>query len=459
MYLPSGRRPRPPFRAGVGAHSERSVVAQLAQDAGRATPGRGSRRCPPLSPGVHRHDRGGRHPTRRHGPARRPAPAARRRCRPVRRLIPRLPVRDRCPAPPRRGRPGWPRASPGRRTAPPAHCDAPRRASLRRDPAPHAPRGSARLGQLRRVDREHHRASQVPQAVWLADVGRAERVDDRRRADSGQDPGQEPHRGLRICEARPGDDDVTGLDVGCQRRRTGRVDVPGVGRVRRHGHALGHGHPERVCGVAGGGQHQLAAPERSAACPARSTAPDVRRVPPRTSTVPRVSLPAPGGGSGQFRSTAGVMTTGSVRDIRAPVAVVWLVSNRTTPLPQVVVDALAMHARLPSGGRRPGLHPPRRPLTRSAFGHSGGRSPSRSASKWEPECTPSGTTTRPCDSLRRERQDRPGSLGHASAAEALDTYSHLWPDSDDRTRAAIDSVLGEQPPGDRDQSSWGLLGD
>jgi integrase len=32
-------------------------------------------------------------------------------------------------------------------------------------------------------------------------------------------------------------------------------------------------------------------------------------------------------------------------------------------------------------------------------------------------------------------------LGHASAAEALDTYSHLWPDSDDRTRAAVDSVL------------------
>jgi hypothetical protein len=29
----------------------------------------------------------------------------------------------------------------------------------------------------------------------------------------------------------------------------------------------------------------------------------------------------------------------------------------------------------------------------------------------------------------------------ASAAETLDTYSHLWPDSDDRTRAAVDSVL------------------
>ena len=32
-------------------------------------------------------------------------------------------------------------------------------------------------------------------------------------------------------------------------------------------------------------------------------------------------------------------------------------------------------------------------------------------------------------------------LGLASAPETLDTYSHLWPDSDDRTRAAVDSVL------------------
>ena len=29
-----------------------------------------------------------------------------------------------------------------------------------------------------------------------------------------------------------------------------------------------------------------------------------------------------------------------------------------------------------------------------------------------------------------------------SAVETLDTYSHLWPDSDERTPDAIDSVLG-----------------
>jgi hypothetical protein len=32
-------------------------------------------------------------------------------------------------------------------------------------------------------------------------------------------------------------------------------------------------------------------------------------------------------------------------------------------------------------------------------------------------------------------------LGHATASETLDTYSHLWLDSDDRTRTAVDSVL------------------
>ena len=30
---------------------------------------------------------------------------------------------------------------------------------------------------------------------------------------------------------------------------------------------------------------------------------------------------------------------------------------------------------------------------------------------------------------------------HASAKTTLDTYGHLWPDSDDSTRAAIDAVM------------------
>jgi integrase len=33
-------------------------------------------------------------------------------------------------------------------------------------------------------------------------------------------------------------------------------------------------------------------------------------------------------------------------------------------------------------------------------------------------------------------------LGHASAVETPDIYSHLWPDDEDRTRAAVDEGLG-----------------
>jgi len=33
-------------------------------------------------------------------------------------------------------------------------------------------------------------------------------------------------------------------------------------------------------------------------------------------------------------------------------------------------------------------------------------------------------------------------LGHASAKVTLDTYGHMWPDSEDLTRRAIDAALG-----------------
>jgi integrase len=46
-------------------------------------------------------------------------------------------------------------------------------------------------------------------------------------------------------------------------------------------------------------------------------------------------------------------------------------------------------------------------------------------------------------------------LGHATATETLDTYSHLWPDSDDRTRAAIDAVLGADVPHTRPEKHSG----
>jgi hypothetical protein len=33
-------------------------------------------------------------------------------------------------------------------------------------------------------------------------------------------------------------------------------------------------------------------------------------------------------------------------------------------------------------------------------------------------------------------------LGHKSAVETLGSYSHLWPDAEDRTREAVNQVLG-----------------
>ena len=51
-------------------------------------------------------------------------------------------------------------------------------------------------------------------------------------------------------------------------------------------------------------------------------------------------------------------------------------------------------------------------------------------------------------------------LGHASASETLDTYSHLWPDSEDRTRAAVSEALvglawGWEIPAERQPRSEG----
>jgi integrase len=136
-------------------------------------------------------------------------------------------------------------------------------------------------------------------------------------------------------------------------------------------------------------------------------------------------------------------------------------SVRTIPLPQVVADALAAHlAAFPAGENGLVFTWSGKPITRSVFGH-----------KWRPAVAMARKE------LTRQRkadaEDDPAAgladgtgfhalrhfyasllirhgesvktvqsrLGHASAVETLDTYSHLWPDSDDRTRDAIDSIL------------------
>jgi integrase len=119
-------------------------------------------------------------------------------------------------------------------------------------------------------------------------------------------------------------------------------------------------------------------------------------------------------------------------------------SNRTIPLPQVVVAALAAHlAEFPTTPDGLMFTFSGKPITRQVFGH-----------KWrsavETAGVPAGTGFHGLRHYYASLLIRHGEsvktvqarLGHASAVETLDTYSHLWPDSDDRTRDAVDSVLG-----------------
>lgn len=118
-------------------------------------------------------------------------------------------------------------------------------------------------------------------------------------------------------------------------------------------------------------------------------------------------------------------------------------SVRTVPLPNSVITVMAAHlAAFPPGPEgfvftlEDG-----KPITRQAFGRV-----------WRPAAAtadvPLGTGMHALRHYYASLLIRYGEsvktvqarLGHASASETLDTYSHLWPDSDDRTRDAIDSV-------------------
>ena len=123
-------------------------------------------------------------------------------------------------------------------------------------------------------------------------------------------------------------------------------------------------------------------------------------------------------------------------------------SRRTVPLPDVVLDALSRHLA---------AFPPAEGPDAPVFTRPDGAGISRtrfSASVWVPAVArvglPKGTGFHSLRHFYASLLIRHGEsvkvvqarLGHASAAETLDTYSHLWPDSEDRTRAAVDSVLG-----------------
>ena len=118
-------------------------------------------------------------------------------------------------------------------------------------------------------------------------------------------------------------------------------------------------------------------------------------------------------------------------------------SVRVIPLPQVVLDGLAAHLAEWPAHEYVFTTELGAPIRRTAF----------SARVWQQSVKAAGLPTsvtfhalrhfyaslliRHGESVKTVQ----ARLGHASAAETLGTYSHLWPDSDDRTRAAVDSVL------------------
>jgi integrase len=136
-------------------------------------------------------------------------------------------------------------------------------------------------------------------------------------------------------------------------------------------------------------------------------------------------------------------------------------SYRDIPLPRVVVDALAAHlAEFPAVPFEVedtrGTQPVRR-LARLVFASEEGeplRRTNFSARAWRPARASAGAPDwvtyhdlrhyyaslliRHGESVKVVQRR----LGHATATETLDTYSHLWPDSEDRTREAVDKVLG-----------------
>ena len=120
-------------------------------------------------------------------------------------------------------------------------------------------------------------------------------------------------------------------------------------------------------------------------------------------------------------------------------------STRTVPLADVVLEALAEHARtFPPGAD--GLiltYHDGRPARRNRFGAMWRQSVAGARLSddfryhdlrhhFASALIPGGC------SVKVVRK----ALGHASARETLDTYGHVWPGSEDLTRRAIDLALG-----------------
>lgn len=164
--------------------------------------------------------------------------------------------------------------------------------------------------------------------------------------------------------------------------------------------------------------------------------------------------------TGTFLGSFGAMTTRSSTPSPTATALVNLAaggpgcapktpaSHRTIPLPDVVVTALREHlAAYPvhhrdrllctdNDGR--GIRRKRSPGDLAPGSRSGVRTPRHRLSRSTPLLRLAAHPSRRVD------QDRAAAARPHHAAETLDTYAHLWPDSDDRTREAVNSALARQ---------------
>ena len=118
-------------------------------------------------------------------------------------------------------------------------------------------------------------------------------------------------------------------------------------------------------------------------------------------------------------------------------------SERRVPIPGVLVDSLAAHlAAFPAGPE--GFvftNTAGRPLRRNSFGETWSKAV---AAAGLPKGTRFHDLRHSYASLLIEAGESvtvvSKRLGHSSATETLDTYSHLWPDSDEHTVAALDAA-------------------
>jgi len=120
-------------------------------------------------------------------------------------------------------------------------------------------------------------------------------------------------------------------------------------------------------------------------------------------------------------------------------------SIRTVPLPDVVASALAAHFELLPGRRRRSVFtsPNGHALRRNRFSEIGRRTVERVGLQGRLRLHDlrlfyASLLIRHGESVKVVQ----ARLGHASASETFDTYSHLWPDNEERTRTVVDHVLG-----------------